>query len=160
VTIILAPFPPGNSLILPMLMTSRHPQYGPVFTDHVVGALLLSFGQRKESASERKSSSFLGILGGDFLFAVCLPFCFFFANTTPGACTRVDAALSSLLMSSKDQRKSQGAIDQGPQAARFFRAWEELTPDQKEDLIYLAQSMVNRNRRERRNVHKSFARAA
>jgi hypothetical protein len=63
-------------------------------------------------------------------------------------------------MSSNNQRKSQGAIDQGPQAGRFFRAWEELTSEQKEDLIYLAQSMVNRNRRERRNGQKSFARAA
>ena len=47
-----------------------------------------------------------------------------------------------------------------PEMSRMARAWEFLRPEQKEDLIYLAQSMVNRNRRELRKTTKHFARAA
>ena len=39
-----------------------------------------------------------------------------------------------------------------PAMARLLRAWEVLTADQREDLVFLAQSMVNRNRRERRKI--------
>jgi hypothetical protein len=45
------------------------------------------------------------------------------------------------------------------EVARLLRAWEYLTTEQREDLIYLAQSMANRNRRERRD-HKVIVRAA
>jgi hypothetical protein len=39
-----------------------------------------------------------------------------------------------------------------PAMARLLRAWEVLAPYQKEDLVYLAQSMANRNRREGREI--------
>ena len=47
-----------------------------------------------------------------------------------------------------------------PEMARLLRAWEHLQWQQKEDLIYLAQSMANRNRRERRNGRKPESQAA
>ena len=46
-----------------------------------------------------------------------------------------------------------------PEVARLLRAWEYLSTEQREDLIYLAQSMANRNRRERRD-QKAVGRAA
>jgi hypothetical protein len=51
-------------------------------------------------------------------------------------------------------------LEREPEVARLFRAWEHLRPEQKEDLIYLAQSMASRNRRERRENQQSFAQAA
>lgn len=47
-----------------------------------------------------------------------------------------------------------------PQMARLVRVWDDLRPEQREDLVYLAQSMANRNRRERRNNHKTLVHAA
>jgi hypothetical protein len=57
-------------------------------------------------------------------------------------------------------RQSQTVTEQEPEVARLFRAWEYLRSEQKEDLIYLAQSMANRNRKERRKNVNSLAKAA
>lgn len=38
-----------------------------------------------------------------------------------------------------------------PEMVRLLRVWELLRSEQKEDLVYLAQSMANRNRREQRS---------
>lgn len=38
-----------------------------------------------------------------------------------------------------------------PEMVRLLRVWESLRSEQKEDLVYLAQSMANRNRREQRS---------
>ena len=57
-------------------------------------------------------------------------------------------------------QQKQTAVIREPEMARLVRAWELLRPEQKEDLVYLAQSMVNRNRRERRNGTRALAKAA
>jgi len=80
-------------------------------------------------------------------------------HLTTTSCTRVDAALSFLSMKNAEDAVQALAIRE-PEMSRLARAWEFLRPEQKEDLIYLAQSMVNRNRKELRKATKHFARAA
>jgi hypothetical protein len=63
-------------------------------------------------------------------------------------------------MSTTEQRgKPADLIVKEVEVARLLRAWEYLNTEQKEDLIYLAQSIANRNRRELRS-QKAFSRAA
>ena len=56
-------------------------------------------------------------------------------------------------------RKVADASIREPEMVRLLRAWENLQPEQKEDLVYLAQSMANRNRRAQRS-QKALGKAA
>jgi hypothetical protein len=63
-------------------------------------------------------------------------------------------------MNSIDQQSP--AVSSGlkePEMVRLLRVWESLRSEQKEDLVYLAQSMANRNRREHRS-QKAMGKAA
>jgi hypothetical protein len=55
-------------------------------------------------------------------------------------------------MNSIEQRSSTVSLGvKEPEMVRLLRVWESLRSEQKEDLVYLAQSMANRNRREQRS---------